>query len=213
MDAHPPASPPQGGSVSGKKSTTTCPYCGHAGALTPLSEDTVIGHNTFISVRRCQNDACHGVVFYYRGREGNVETFPYHQIDGGTAEAPTGVRNALEEATICHSNGCYVAAALMIRRALAEVCNETGVADGGLSRRLDSLGTMLVMPPELLSGLRELRMLGDAAASSESDIYRTVGREEVRVGIECTKEILKALYRYKSLVGRLEALKDHRTIP
>jgi hypothetical protein len=181
--------------------------------LAPLSEDTVIGHNTFISVRRCTNDECRGVVFYYRGREGNVKTLPYRSIDGSKADIPSGVRNALEEATICHFSGCYVAAAIMIRRALAEICDNAGIADGDLSQRLTSLGQTLVIPSELLAGLRDLPMLGDAALSSESAIYRTVSREAVQVGIDCVQAILKALYEYNTLVGRLEALKDQRSIP
>lgn len=213
MDVPSPASPPQRGDAPSLKSTATCPYCGHTGALAPLSEDTVIGHNTFISVRRCTNDECRGVVFYYRGREGNVKTLPYRSIDGSKADTPPGVRNALEEATICHFSGCYVAAAIMIRRALAELCDDAGIADGALSRRLESLGQTLVMPSELLAGLRDLPMLSDAAVSSESEAYRAVSREEVQVGIDCAQAILKALYGYKTLVGRLEALKDHRITP
>jgi hypothetical protein len=213
MDVPSPVSPPQRGAASDHKSPATCPYCGYTGGLAPLSEDTVIGHNTFISVRRCTNDECRGVVFYYRGREGNVKTLPYRSIDGSKADIPSGVRNALEEATICHFNGCYVAAALMVRRALVDLCDNAGVADGDLSHRLALLGKTLVIPPELLAGLRDLPMLADTAVSSESAIYRTVSREEVQLGIDCAQALLKALYEYKSLVGRLEALKDQRITP
>lgn len=191
----------------------SCPYCGQTGTFAPLSEDTVIDHNTFVSVRKCLNDACHGVIFYYRGGDGNVKTLPYHVIDDGKVGTPPGVRNALEEATICHAQGCYAAAAVMVRRALAELCRSAGIADGDLLNRLESLGKMIVIPPALLTGLRDLRMLGDAAASSESEIYSTVSRKEVELGIDCTKAILKALYRYESLVGRLKAFKDQSKAP
>jgi len=213
MNAHPPVNPPHGEATSDRKAVSACPYCGQAGAFASLSEDTTIGHNTYVSVRKCLNVECRGVVFYYRGKDGIVKTLPYRGIEDGRADAPPAVGNALEEATICHANGCYVAAAVMVRRALAKLCDEVGIAEGDLSVRLESLGKIIVIPPALLTGLRDLRMVRDAAASSESGIYSAVSRKEVEVGIDCTKTILKALYQYESLVGRLEALKDGRTTP
>ena len=207
MNAHSRPDPPQGEAAADRKGMPSCPYCGQTGTFASLSEDTVIDHNTFVSVRKCLNEACRGVIFYSRGGDGNVKTLPYRVIDE-KVETPPGVRNALEEATICHSHGCYVAAAVMVRRALAELCRGAGIADGDLPDRLESLGKTIVMPPALLTGLRDLRMLGNAAASSESEIYSTVSRKEVELGIDCTKAILKALYRYESLVGRLKAFKD-----
>lgn len=213
MNPRPSPEPPQGEAAADRQATPSCPYCGHTGTLAPLSEDTVIDHNTFVSVRKCLNEGCHGVVFYYRGRDGNVKTLPYREIEHGKADPRTGVRNALEEATICHAQGCYAAAAVMVRRALAELCEGVGIVDGELLDRLDSLGKLIGVPPALLTGLRDLRMLGNAAASSESAIYRTMSRKEVKVGIDCTEAFFKALYRYESLVGKLKALRDQRATP
>ncbi len=203
----------RGEDAADRKPAPPCPYCGNTGTLSPLSGDTIIDHNTFVSVRKCLNEACQGIVFYCRGRDGNVRMLPYHGTEDEKVNASLGVRNALEEATICHAQGCYVAAAVMVRRALAELCDGVGIVNGDLSDRLESLGTLIVVPPALMTGLRDLRMLGSAAASSESAIYNKVSREEVEVGIDCTKAIIKALYRYESLVGRLQALRDQRTAP
>ncbi len=213
MNARPLANPPQGEASPDHKAMPPCPYCGQTGTVAPLSEDTTIGHNTYVSVRKCLNVECRGVVFYYRGGDGVVKMLPYRGIRDSKADTPALVSNALEEATICHANGCYVAAAVMVRRALAELCNSVGIADGDFSSRLDSLGKIIVMPPALLAGLRDLRMLRDAAAASEAEIYGRVSRKEVEVGIDCTKAILKSLHQYESLVGRLEALKGQRTAP
>jgi uncharacterized protein DUF4145 len=212
MNVHSRPDHPPGDPVNDRKGMPSCPYCGHTGTFAPLSEDTVIDHNTFVSVRKCLNEACRGVVFYYRGGDGNVKTLPYHVIDE-KVQTPPGVRNALEEATICHAQGCYAAAAVMVRRALAEACHAVGIADGDLPDRLESLGKIIVIPPALVTGLRDLRMLGNAAASSEAEIYDTISRKEVELGIDCTKAILKALYRYESLVGRLKAFKDQSKAP
>ena len=213
MNPRPPPEPPQGDATADRKTMPPCPYCGHTGTFAPLSEDTVIDHNTFVSVRQCLHDGCHGIVFYYRAKDGNVRTLPYREIGFGKADPRTGVRNALEEATICHTQGCYAAAAVMVRRALAELCEGVGIVDGDLLDRLDAVGTTIGVPPALLAGLRDLRMLGNAAASSESAIYSKMSRKEVEVGIDCTKAIFKALYRYDSLVGKLKALRDQRTVP
>ena len=63
------------------------------------------------------------------------------------------------------------------------------------------------MPPALLAALDELRLLGNDAAHIRSRDYDQIGQQEVEVGLELTKEILKAVYQYDHLLGRLQALK------
>lgn len=179
----------------------------------PVTDDAIIDHNTYIGVRRCPNEKCRGILFFARGKDGNVKTLPYRRIDVDTTGIPLDLRSPLEEAISCHASGCYVAAAMMIRRTLVALCQDLGINDGDLSSRLESLGKMIIMPPALLAGVHKLRMLGNDAASIESKAYHDVGREEAQVGIECATEILQAAYRYKSLVGRLEALKTHPPTP
>jgi len=45
------------------------------------------------------------------------------------------------------------------------------------------------------------------AAHIDSRVFNEVGKEEVEVGIDVAKAVLKAVYQYASLVGRLTALK------
>jgi len=51
-------------------------------------------------------------------------------------------------------------------------------------------------------------LLGNDAAHIESQEYTKVGKEEVEIGIELAKEVLKAVYQYAALLGRLRALKS-----
>ncbi len=50
-------------------------------------------------------------------------------------------------------------------------------------------------------------MLGNDAAHIESQEYAKIGKEEVEVGIEFTKEVLKAVYQYSALLNKLRAFK------
>jgi len=63
------------------------------------------------------------------------------------------------------------------------------------------------MPQELLDGLDDLRLLGNDAAHVEAKTYQQVGKEEVEVSLEFTKEVLKAVYQYSALLDRLRNLK------
>jgi hypothetical protein len=58
-----------------------------------------------------------------------------------------------------------------------------------------------------VDGLDDLRLLGNDAAHIESQEYTKVGKEEVEVGIEFGKEVLKAVYQYAALLDKLRALK------
>ena len=117
------------------------------------------------------------------------------------------VRNAFEEAIKCHAEGCFVASAIMVRKTLEELCSDRQAEGENLKERIKALGTKIVIPAELIAGLDDLRLLGNDAAHIESREYEKVGKDEVEVSIEFTKEVLKAVYQYSALLNRLRALK------
>jgi hypothetical protein len=90
---------------------------------------------------------------------------------------------------------------------LEELCRDRNAAGGNLKERIKALSAKVVLPQELLDGLDDLRLLGNDAAHIESQEYTKVGKEEVEVGIEFAKEVLKAVYQYAALLGKLRALK------
>jgi hypothetical protein len=65
----------------------------------------------------------------------------------------------------------------------------------------------VLLPQELLDGLDDLRLLGNDAAHIESQEFNNIGKEEVEIGIEFAKEVLKAVYQYADLLARLRSLK------
>lgn len=65
----------------------------------------------------------------------------------------------------------------------------------------------VVLPTELIDALDNIRLLGNDAAHVESQDYAQIGREEVEIAVEFTKEVLKAVYQYTGLLKRLNRLK------
>lgn len=133
--------------------------------------------------------------------------FPAETIDFDATNIPAGVVASFEEAIKCHASQCFVAAAIMVRKTLEELCRDRQATGDNLKARIRALGAKVVLPQELLEGLDDLRLLGNDAAHIESQEYEKVGKEEVEVGIEFTKEVLKAVFQYSALLGRLRALK------
>ncbi len=95
----------------------------------------------------------------------------------------------------------------MVRKTLEEVCRDRGATGDNLKKRIRSLGDKVLVPNELLEGADELRLLGNDAAHVESQEFNQVGKDEVEVGIEFAKELLKAVYQYSTLLQKLRALK------
>lgn len=95
----------------------------------------------------------------------------------------------------------------MVRKTLEELCRDRGANGKNLKERIKDLGTKIVLPTELLEGLDDLRLLGNDAAHIESQEFNKIGKDEVEVGIEFAKEILKAVYQYSALLNRLRSLK------
>jgi hypothetical protein len=87
-------------------------------------------------------------------------------------------------------------------------CHERNAPGTNLKERLRSLGTKVVLPRELLDGLDDLRLLGNDAAHIESKEFDSIGREEIEIGIQFTKEVLKAVFQYSDLLAKLRSLKS-----
>jgi hypothetical protein len=190
-----------------------CPACKQRATLHPIpaTQDLVVSTQsgqTVIGYRRCPNPDCLSLIFIVTDGSGTLQvSYPPERLDFDTTNVPTAVANAITEAVTCHAHECYVAAAIMVRKTLEELCRDRGATGSNLKERLKALGSKVVLPTELLDGLDDLRLLGNDAAHIESQEFNSVGREEVEVGIELAKEVLKAVYQYSALLGRLRALK------
>jgi hypothetical protein len=149
------------------------------------------------------------VVFRDLGDEGTIvdAAYPPERVDFDPTGVPERVLATIEEAIACHAQGCYVASAMMVRKALDETCRDRGATGKNLKDRIAALSDSVVLPEALLDGMDALRLLGNDAAHVESRDYEQVGQEEVEIALDVAKEILKATYQLDSIVGRLTALK------
>ena len=188
-----------------------CPICGHDGTFDRLDVlDVRINYGggyCYFGQRRCPNPECHAHIFYLQTPGGNLRTYPSLKIDFNAEKIPDNIKEALSEAIACHSEECYVAASIMVRRTLEELCEDKNASGDNLKERLKSLKDKVILPGELFSAMDELRLLGNDAAHIESKEYDNIGKEEVEVAIQLTKEILKAVYQLDSLVEKLKSFK------
>ena len=136
-----------------------------------------------------------------------VASLPAERLDFDAANLPAPILRSFEEAITCHAAACYVAAALMVRKTMEELCLDQKAIGGNLKEKIAALGKTIVLPKDLLEGLDDLRLLGNDAAHVESQSFNNIGKEELEVAIEFAKEVLKATYQYESLRKRLAALK------
>jgi hypothetical protein len=199
------------GTGKGPTIKTKCPVCGHAGTFESLGTDDIyIKYNggTWFCQRRCPNDNCFSHLFAITRDNGQViSSLPSQRIDFESNGIPEKVISAFVEAITCHSSNCYTASAIMIRKTLEEVCRDRDAKGDNLKLRIQSLGSKILIPKELIEGMDELRLLGNDAAHFESQAFDKVGKEEVEIGIEFSKEILKAVYQYENLLNKLRSLK------
>jgi hypothetical protein len=194
-----------------------CPHCGHFGTFETLGIHdiaTTAPQNgnviyKFLGIRKCPNVKCKGHLFFISNSEHQVLiTYPSDAIPFDKDNIPEKVLNAFEEAIKSHSNNCFIAAAIMIRKTLEEISFDRGATGKNLKDRLSDLGTKIIIPKDLLMGMDDLRLLGNDAAHIEAKSFTEVGKEEIEISIDFTKEILKAVYQYESLLARLRKLKE-----
>lgn len=194
---------------AGQVVKATCPACGRDATFerVPVDDLFVPQGGLIIGQRRCPNDKCHCHLFFVAQGARLIATFPAERLDFDTTNIPDKIVFSLAEAITCHAERCYTAAAMMIRRTLEELCAVKGASGDNLKTKIRVLKEKVVIPQELFDGMDDLRLLGNDAAHIESHAFENVGKDEVEVGIEFSKEILKAVYQYSSLLKRLRSLK------
>jgi len=202
-----------------------CPSCRQIGVFTPINNlaDVFIALNELepkrqptkdfsgyiLSQRQCPNRNCSAHLFcIFQTPSGKIEkTYPTERLDFNSSNIPERIRKTFEEAIICHAEECYVAAAIMVRRTLEELCDDKAAKGKDLLTRIEALKTVVVLPQELFAAMHDLRLLGNDAAHIEAKTFDSLGETEVETAIEITKEILKSVYQLDSLIARMKALK------
>lgn len=185
-----------------------CPHCGRQGTFDQVGSDISIGDGIGCGQRKCPNPECNGHLFVVIRANQLVATYPPVTVDFDSTNVPKGVIFTFEEALKCHANSCFVASAIMVRRTLEEICHERGANGNNLKARIQDLRSKIVLPEELIEAMDELRLLGNDAAHIEAQTFNNISKQELDVAIDFTKEIIKSLYQYSSLLGKLRSLKS-----
>lgn len=203
--------------------TTRCPHCGHIGTFLKVGTNDIYTYSksygvatiyNFLGIRKCPNEKCNGHLFFISDDNKNILlTSPSETIPFDKKNIPNKVQVAFEEAIKCHSNSCYIASAIMIRKTLEEICIERGTTAKNLKGKLQELGGKILIPQELLAGMTELRLLGNDAAHIEAQTFSEIGKEEIEISLDFAKEILKAVYQYEDLLQKLRKLKEKTNNP
>jgi len=190
---------------------TDCPNCNKSGTFDPVGTNDIANGIWIFGLRRCPNPDCKGLLYFAKGtnapNNGTLYTFPSSRISFDKSGIPESILRSFEEAIICHSAQCFIASAIMLRKTLEGICDDKGATGGNLFKRLESLSKIIVIPNELIEATHELRLLGNDAAHLEAQTYEQIGKNEIEISIEFTKEILKAVYQYQSLLSKLRSLK------
>ncbi|MDB5240221.1 MAG: hypothetical protein JWP57_846 [Spirosoma sp.] len=206
-------------SVGGSSNVATkCPHCGHDGTFELLEDaEDITAYNVspmgskaefYLGIRKCPNTRCRGHLFFIMNAYDQIVfTSPTVSIPFNKDNIPSNVLKAFEEAVKCHACDCFIASAIMIRKTLEELCLDRGANGDNLFKRLEILKNKIVLPDELLIAMNELRLVGNDAAHLVARTYDEIGKEEIEISIELTKEILKAVYQYESLLQKMRNLK------
>ena len=202
---------PQYSTGGGTRPSLRCPSCRQIGTFEVINnvpDVHVQSLGYWLGQKRCPNTSCCAHVFVVLDRNQAVlRSYPAELIDFDPTNIPSKITRTFEEALTCHAEQCFVAGAIMVRRTLEEVCSDKGASGKDLRERIQNLRSKVVLPQELFAAMDELRLLGNDAAHIEAKSYDAIEKEEMKVAIALTKEILKAVYQLDDLVKRLQALK------
>jgi hypothetical protein len=195
---------------TGRNLSIKCPGCGQLGTFEPFREilDIQTPPSFWLGQRMCPNQDCRTHIFCIYEAGGKIlRIYPSQRIDFDPKGIPESIVKTFTEALSCHAENIHVAAAIMIRRTLEELCENKSATGDSLKKRIAALQSKVILPKELFDALDDLRLLGNDAAHVESNTFNSIGPSEIEIAIELTKEVLKAVYQLDDLVSRLRSLK------
>lgn len=204
-------------SLDPQRISMRCPICLREGTLDPRRVDLKIqtdempwaGNRWLSGERVCPNPECRALIYIvYKQESGEVVySYPAERVDFDASKLPDQVKETFEEAIACHSDQCYRASAVMIRRTLEVLCEDQGATGKNLKDRISKLGENLILPKGFLGGLHNLRFLGNDAAHVEAKLYEDIGKREIEIALDVVKILLGAAYQMESVLDELESLK------
>lgn len=202
------------GRITPQVVSARCPHCGHQSNFEGAGTDDIRGANIkdgintgfTIGLRRCPRSECRGQL-YYQQFGNTIETYPVQRIDFDATDIPENIYKAFDEALSCEAGNLHTASAIMVRKTLELVCADRKATGQNLKDRIKDLEKQVTLPKQLFTAMDNLRLLGNDAAHIESSVFDEVGKDEVVLAIDLTKEILKGIYQLDSIVSRLESLK------
>lgn len=168
-----------------------CPGCGHLATFEPTPAPDLLyqprgqQRNTRAGMRTCPNKDCQALVLFTGGGapdpvgDSRLATYPSNTFSLDTSNVPTAVAAALNEAITCYETQCYMAAGVMIRKTIEEVCDAHGATGRGAAAKLRSLQSQLVVPDKLFAVMQKLKYLGDDAAHTKLKTFRQLGADEI----------------------------------
>jgi hypothetical protein len=160
-----------------------------------------------VSVHRCPDPECQQLVVLVARGDNILYSFPTSRINFDSTAIPPKVISSFEEALTCRAHNCYTAAAIMLRKTLEVLCDDLKIKGGNLKDRVKLLSGRAVLPPKLLEGLDDIRLLGNDAAHINSKTFGNISAAEIDICAEVIKEVFKGIYQYDNLVNQLQMLK------
>jgi hypothetical protein len=164
-------------------------------------------HSCLAGFRRCPDQECQEHVFFLAVDGTVVETHPAERVDFDPNAIPEAIVATFSEGLTCFAHCCYIAAAIMVRRTMEEICADQSAKGHDLKARIENLRQKVVLPKELLDAADELRIFGNDATHVEAKDYDNIDKTKCLLAIDLTKQILRATYQYSDLLARLKALK------
>jgi len=193
------------------RNALVCPFCRQHVSLDTLDDVQDVyatGKHLLLGHRRCPNPACEGHIFVVTNQFGYVvKSYPPSAVAFDRDSIPEAVLAAFDEAVVCHANECYVASAIMIRKTLEEICADRGAEGKDLKARIDALKDVVILPPDFLTGMHDLRALGNDGAHVELKTFPRVSRKETLTAIQVTKVLLAGVYQFASMMTMMNTLK------
>lgn len=113
--------------VNPRQISARCPNCGREAVFEAMPNlHDIQTPNWILGIRRCPAPQCFATVFFVVNPFNNcIQTqYPTQLINFNKAGIPETLVATFHEALVCHSQKCFKASALMVRRTLEELCDE-----------------------------------------------------------------------------------------
>ena len=173
-----------------------------------LFDNIQTGPNTYFGIRRCPDDDCKAIVFFYAIPElDGLWLYPQSKTSLRLDNVPKEIKEDALEAQSVFQAGAWKSTVVMCRRAVQGSCIERGAKPDNLANQIDELQANGLLTVQLKEWTHQIRKFGNFGAHPDENLGDATQDDATQM-IEFLDTFLRYVYEMPAQIAAAQKRSD-----